>query len=125
MLSLFATFDEPAPYVATALISPPDAHWLHLPSLHARLLPLALKAGHERLHLSCDYIGTGAMPCTYEAWGDGGVTGHLSYVSWLEPGEGDTAARFEAVLREKLLTQAALVGLSLPTKTVEMEVARG
>lgn len=103
---LFTTLDEPAPYVATALIDPPAPHWLHLPSVHARLLPLALAAGHERLHLVCDLSGAGNIDCLYEARGAGGLRGNVTYIGWLEPGEGDTAARFEAVLREKLLAAA-------------------
>lgn len=105
---LFTTFDEPATYVATAIIEPPTTHWLHLPSVHARLLPLAIAAGHEQLHLTCDYSGGNSLSgCLYEARATGGWRGNREYITWLEPGEADTAPRFEQVLREKL-EQAAV-----------------
>lgn len=99
---LFTTLDEPAPYVATVIVEPPATNWLHLPSLHARLLPLAIAAGHEQLHLSCNYQGEGPSGCTYEARASGGIRGGRQYIGWLEPSEGDTAAHFEQALRAKL-----------------------
>jgi hypothetical protein len=100
--ALFATPDEPRPYVATAIVEPPITNWLHLPSVHARLLPLAIAAGHERLHLSCAFSGDGLSSCLYEARASGGWRGNRDYISWLEPGNGDCAPHFERVLREKL-----------------------
>jgi hypothetical protein len=102
-MDLFSILDKPAPpYVATAIVEPPATNWLHLPSVHARLLPLAVAAGHERLHLTCDYSGDSPSGCLYEARAMGGWRGNKEYISWLEPGDGDCASRFEQKLREKL-----------------------
>jgi hypothetical protein len=94
---------EQAPYVVTAIVEPATTNWLHLPSLHAELLPLAIAAGHESLQLVCVYGSAAPSGCSYEATGMGGSTGTVVYVSWQEPGEADTAPRFAQVVREKLL----------------------
>lgn len=99
---LFTTYDEQAPYVATSLVEPPAPHWLHLPSVLARLQPLAEAAGHEKLllvaHLETDQ-------CYYEATATGGARGFVTYIGYFD--YGSNPARFEPCLRE-LLTQEAL-----------------
>jgi hypothetical protein len=97
---------DAAPFRAVALVEPVTTNWLHLPSLHAELLPLAIAAGHDALQLGCAYGSDAPSGCTYEATGIGGEAGNRFYVTWLEPGDGDTAPRFAQVLREKLLAAA-------------------
>lgn len=104
---------EAAPFTAVALVEPVAANWLHLPSLHAELLPLARAAGHETLRLNCAYTGETLSGCLYEATGLGGTAGTREYVSWLEHDNGDTAQRFAQTLREKLLAAAMRAPLTL------------
>ena len=79
-----------------------------MPALHARLLPLALAAGHEALLLTCHYHGAADESCYYEADASGGTSGFRRYISWLDKDGGDQPANFERVLRRKLEQQASL-----------------
>jgi hypothetical protein len=97
---------DAAPFKAVAIVEPASTNWLHLPSLHAELLPLAIAAGHDALQLGCLYGSDAPSGCTYEATGIGGEAGNRFYVTWLEAGDSDTAPRFAQVLREKLLAAA-------------------
>jgi hypothetical protein len=85
------------------------AEWLDLPALHARLLPLAQAAGHEKLLLSVA-IGDG-LPC-YEADATGGPSGFRRYVGRFD--YGDTPSQFEGRLTE-LLQQQATYRTTQPT----------
>jgi hypothetical protein len=82
--------------------------WLHLPSLQAKLLPLAQAAGHTKLHLTCECSGQGSSDFTYlaEASGDDAQS-YRRYISVYEPGGGYSWHDFERVLTAKLQEQAA------------------
>lgn len=97
---LTLTLDEAPTYEVVALIAPPQPDWLNLPEVHARLLPLAEKAGHEKLHLTAQ-IGDG-LPC-YEATTSGGVSGFRRYISFFD--YGSTPSQFERALTELLEQQ--------------------
>lgn len=92
-------------------LSPQTApEWLDLPALHARLLPLAQAAGHEKLLLSVA-IGDG-LPC-YEADATGGPSGFRRYVGRFD--YGDTPSQFEGRLTELLQQQATYRTTTQPT----------
>lgn len=98
-MDLSLTFDEPAAYEVVALVSPPAAPgWLDLPALHARLLPLALAAGHTRLVLRAD-VGYATGP-SYEAIASGGAADITVYVVAGSASAGP--ARFAAALETGL-----------------------
>jgi hypothetical protein len=81
--------------------------WLHLPSLHAKLLPLAKAAGHDKLHLSCECNGTEPSDYTYLASASGtSANSFRRYISVFEPGGGYSWHDFERVLTAKLQEQA-------------------
>jgi hypothetical protein len=103
MTTLPTTIDPPADYTVM-VVEAAAPGWLHLPSLHAKLLPLALAAGHERLVLTCHFGGESHS--YYEAEALAGTTGFRRYITWLD--EGDQAEDFERVLTEKLQQQADL-----------------
>lgn len=104
-MDLFTTLDEPARYVATHVIEPATTGWLPLPQLHARLLPLAQAAGHERLLLNARMDGPDEF--SYEADATGGRTGFRRYIGFFD--YGSTPAHFEAALTRLLQQQASLV----------------
>ena len=95
--------ENQAPYqvVVLATLPPAAPPLLDLRALHARLLPLAVEAGHKRLHLECHYNGQ----ALYEAWAAGGPSGHRNYITWASP-VGGRADEFEAALTEQLHAQA-------------------
>jgi hypothetical protein len=101
------TLDPAAPYQVVAVAEPAIAGWLHLPSLHAKLLPLAKAAGHERLTLSCDHAGADDFQTTYSASASGGPTGFRSYIQVINLEDaGHLPEHFERVLTDKLEQQA-------------------
>jgi hypothetical protein len=100
------TLDPPATYGVVAVAEPAAAGWLHLPTLHAKLLPLAQAAGHERLTLSCDYAGTDDFQCTYNASASGGPAGFASYITPYDLDGGHLPEQFERVLTAKLQRRA-------------------
>ena len=105
-MDLSLTFAEPAAYEVVALVSQPAAPgWLDLPALHARLLPLALAAGHARLVLRAD-VGYPTGP-SYEALASGGAADVTVYVV---AGSASAAPERFAVALETALRQA--VGFS-------------
>lgn len=104
-MDLFSQTSEPTPpYEVVAVAEPAATGWLHLPSLHAKLLPLAKAAGHERLHLSCEVSGPGESDYTYLA--DGGSP-FRRYIGVFEAGGGYSYHDFERVLTAKLHEQIA------------------
>jgi hypothetical protein len=87
---------------------PAVAGWLHLPSLHAKLLPLAQAAGHDKLHLSCECNGAEPSDYTYLASASGASANSFRrYISVFEPGGGYSWHDFERVLTAKLHEQIA------------------
>jgi hypothetical protein len=98
------TTQQQAPLVLDA--GPAAEGWLHLPSLHAKLLPLAQAAGHAALHLSCEVSGPGPSDYTYLASASG-PNNFRRYISTFEPGGGYSWHDFERVLTAKLQEQAA------------------
>jgi hypothetical protein len=106
MDTLSLTTDPAAAYQATVIVEPAATGWLHLPSLHIKLLPLALAAGHERLVLSCDYEGADDFRCTYSAHAGGGTSGFRSYITPFDFNSGHLPDRFEQVLTGLLEQQA-------------------
>jgi hypothetical protein len=100
------TTDPAATYQVVAVAEPAVAGWLHLPSLHLKLLPLALAAGHERLVLSCDYEGADDFHCTYSAHAGGGASGFRSYITPFDLNGGHLPDRFEQVLTGLLEQQS-------------------
>jgi hypothetical protein len=113
-MDLFSQPTAPAaPFKVVAIAEPAATGWLHLPSLHAKLLPLALAAGHTRLHLSCECSGTGPSDYTYLAEGSGtDADSYRRYISVFEPGGGYSWHDFERVLTAKLIEQAAFLATS-------------
>jgi hypothetical protein len=97
-----------APQVAY-VVEAPAPGWLHLPSLHAKLLPLAVAAGHDTLSLFCTCQGNEASEYTYEASAFGGLSGFRAYIQFLAPEGGYSWHDFERVLTEKLLQQQSYV----------------
>ncbi|TPG66093.1 hypothetical protein [Hymenobacter nivis] len=93
-------------FAVTLVASPPPTAppLLDLQALHAKLLPLALEAGHTALSLSAHYAGD-VHGAHYEACATGGDSGYRRYISWLEPGDADRGPHFERVLTEKLSEQ--------------------
>jgi hypothetical protein len=81
--------------------------WLHLPSLYAKLLPLAIQAGHEKLGINCEVSGTGPSDYTYTAYASGGASGYREYIGLFTAGGGYSWHDFERVLTDKLQQQAA------------------
>lgn len=109
-MDLFSQSTAPptAPYEVVAVAEPAAIGWLHLPSLHAKLLPLALAAGHTRLHLACECVGAGPSDYIYSAEAGGATAAdYRRYISVFEPGGGDSWHDFERVLTAKLKEQAA------------------
>ncbi|NML67638.1 hypothetical protein HHL22_20750 [Hymenobacter sp. RP-2-7] len=97
-MCLSHTHDEPAPYKVVALVTPPSPEQLDLVALHARLLPLAQQAGHERLSLTLE-VGLGPAP-RYQAYGCLGAADFHTYVLASRPEA--CAADFARVLEERL-----------------------
>ena len=107
-MNLSLNFEPTTPYEVVAVAEPAATGWLHLPSLHAKLLPLALAAGHTKLHLTCEVSGTGTSDYTYLAEASGNdASGYRRYISVFEPGGGYSYHDFERVLTAKLQQQAA------------------
>jgi hypothetical protein len=100
---LTITTDPTAPYQATIIVEPAVVGWLHLPSLHAKLLPLALAAGHERLLLAAHIEGPESF--YYEADATGGASGFRRYIGFFD--HGSAPVDFERVLTAKLTEQQA------------------
>jgi hypothetical protein len=98
MSTLPITTDPAATYQVVAVAEPAATGWLHLPSLHAKLLSLALAAGHTRLVLSCDYEGDDDFRCTYSAHAGGGDSGFRSYITPFDLNGGHLPDSFERVL---------------------------
>jgi hypothetical protein len=112
-MDLFSQSNAPAaPFKVVAIAEPVATGWLHLPSLHAKLLPLAITAGHERLTLTSDYAGADDFQCTYAASASGGVSGFRSYVTVFDLDGGHLPEQFERVLTAKLTEQAAFLATS-------------
>lgn len=107
MSDLTITTDPATTYQVVAVAEPAAIGWLHLPSIHAKLLPLAQAAGHETLWLTCECFGAGASEYNYLASASGGHAGFRRYISMLEPGGGYSWHDFERILTEKLQQQAA------------------
>ncbi len=107
-MDLFSqTSDPAAPYQVVAVAEPAATGWLHLPSLHAKLLPLALAAGHTRLTLSNDYEGTDDFHNSYSASASGGPSGFRAYITPFDLNGGHLPDRFEEVLTGLLEQQIA------------------
>jgi len=106
-MNLSLNFEPTAPFAVVAVAEPAATGWLHLPSLHAKLLPLAQAAGHERLSLSCDYAGADDFQCIYLASASGGTSGFRSYITPYDFEGGHLPEEFERVLTAKLQQQAA------------------
>jgi hypothetical protein len=111
MTTLPTTIDPPADYTVM-VVEAAAPGWLHLPSLHAKLLPLALAAGHETLQLGCDYTGAGDFECTYNASCSGGPSKFRQYINQFGLEEGHLPADFERVLTAKLQQQADFLALT-------------
>jgi hypothetical protein len=108
--TLSLPFDKPAPYEVVAVAEPAATDWLHLPSLHAKLLPLAKAAGHERLTLSCDHAGADDFQTTYSASASGGPAGFRYYIPVINLADaGHLPEHFERVLTAKLEQQVAFL----------------
>lgn len=101
MSSLTLDFNQAPTFEVVAIASPAQPNWLDLPALHARLLPLAQAAGHEKLHLN---VEVGDDLPWYRAKATGGVADFRRYIGRFE--HGDTASQFERRLTELLQKQA-------------------
>jgi hypothetical protein len=84
------------------IVEAPVVGWLHLPSLHKKLLPLAQAAGYDTLTLTCECRGEDASDYTYEASAWSRTGRFRSYVAYLHPEGGYSWHDFERVLTAKL-----------------------
>jgi hypothetical protein len=107
-------FDQAAPFQVVAMAEPAYEGWLHLPALHARLLPLAKEAGHEKLLLTATVGQEETGGYYYEADCSGGPTGFRRYISFFD--YGSAPDQFERRLTELLQQQAQVTQLSIPTQ---------
>jgi hypothetical protein len=77
-------------------------------TIHARLLPLALAAGHDRLTIMSEVGGPGDGSLRYQAWGSGGAAEFRFYVIAGLPGSHPDD--FEKALEEGLQAQVSATG---------------
>jgi hypothetical protein len=108
-------FDQAASYQVVTVAEPAVEGWLHLPSLHAKLLPLAKAAGHEKLLLSAHVGGEETGGYYYEADCTGGPSKFRRYISFFD--FGSTPSQFERRLTDLLQQQATVSQPSIPTQT--------